>query len=245
MENSFWHQRWENNEIGFHLIDVNPLLIKYFHVLNLKPKSDPNISPRVFLPLCGKTLDIAWLLAQGYRVAGAELSRIAIEDLFKSLNLTPTIKILGDIAHYSAANIDIFVGDIFMISPAMLGKVDAVYDRAALVALPSETRKRYTAHIMALSLNPAPNPAPNLAPNPAQNPARNLARNLAHQAPQLLICFEYDQSLCAGPPFSISAQEVKQHYQAIYNITLLASEEHIDGLKGQYPATEHVWWLKP
>jgi thiopurine S-methyltransferase len=211
METNFWHQRWEKSEIGFHLPDANPLLVKHFSKLQLKQDM------RVFLPLCGKTLDIAWLLAQGYRVAGAELSRIAIEDLFKNLNLEPSIKTLGEVTHFSAANIDIFVGDIFKLSPAMLGAVDAVYDRAALVALPDEMRKRYTAHLMTLT----------------------------DLAPQLLICFEYDQTLLAGPPFSINAQEVKQHYQASYDLTLLASVEVAGGLKGQCPATEHVWWLKP
>jgi len=211
MKHDFWHQKWDKNEIGFHLSEANPLFVKHFPALNLKQGA------RVFLPLCGKTLDIAWLLAQGYKVTGAELSAIAIEDLFNSLNLTPTITKSGEITHYSADNIDMFVGNIFNVTPTMLGAVDAVYDRAALVALPEEMRKRYTAHLMALT----------------------------HQAPQLLICFEYDQNLHAEPPFSISADEVKQHYQAAYDLTLLASEAMPDGLKGQYPATEQVWWLKP
>jgi thiopurine S-methyltransferase len=210
MQADFWHQKWQKNEIGFHLPDANPLLVKHFSKLQLK------IGARVFLPLCGKTLDIAWLLAQGYRVAGAELSAVAIEDLFKSLNLTPSFKTLGEIKHYSAPNIDMFVGDIFKVSPDMLGAVDAVYDRAALVALPDEMRKLYTAHLQMLT---------------------NLAQ-------QLLICFEYDQTLHAGPPFSISADEVKQHYQANYDVTLLASGDLVGGLKGQTPAIENVWLLK-
>ena len=78
----------------------------------------------------------------GHQVVGAELSQIAIEDLFKSLHLTPSITHLGEITHYSATNIDVFVGDIFALTPAMVGKVDAIYDRAALVALPDEMRKR-------------------------------------------------------------------------------------------------------
>jgi thiopurine S-methyltransferase len=211
MKLNFWHNKWEKNEIGFHLPEANPLLVKYFPTLNLKE------SARVFLPLCGKTLDIAWLHAQGYRVAGAELSQLAIEDLFANLNLTPSITKLGEITHYSAANIDMFVGDIFKVTPAILGKVDAVYDRAALVALPEDMRKSYTTHLMALT----------------------------KKAPQLLICFEYDQTIHEGPPFSISADEVKQHCQATYDLTLLASENLQDGLKGKYPCTEEVWWLKP
>lgn len=211
MKHDFWHTKWQKNEIGFHLPDANPLLVKHFQALKL------NQGARVFLPLCGKTLDIAWLLAQGYRVAGAELSALAIEDLFKQLNLTPTITTLGEITQYSAANIDVLVGDIFKVTPAMLGKIDAVYDRAALVALPDEMRKAYSAHLIVIT----------------------------SQAPQLLICFEYDQTIHEGPPFSICAEEVKQHYQAAYSLTLLASVAIPDGLKGKYPATEQVWWLNP
>lgn len=99
----------------------------------------------------------------------------------------------------------------------MLGKVDAIYDRAALVALPEAMRVQYTKHLVALT----------------------------HAAPQLLICFVYDQSLQAGPPFSVTAEEVKQHYMRHYDVTPLASESVEGGLKGICPATEHVWWLKP
>lgn len=211
MHVDFWHQKWHKNEIGFHLPEANPLLVAHLSSLNLKHGS------RIFLPLCGKTLDIVWLLAPGYRVVGVELSVIAIEDLFKSLGLTPTISMLGQIAHYSAPNIDMFVGDIFQLSSTMLGDVDAVYDRAALVALPEDMRKSYAAHVIALT----------------------------HAAPQLLICFEYDQAIQAGPPFSISADEVKQHYQTSYDLTLLASVDVAGGLKGKCTAIEHVWHMKP
>lgn len=88
MEHDFWHNRWQNQQIGFHLPEANPLLVAHFSALNLTPPTPQKSntltskSPRVFLPLCGKTLDIAWLLAQGYRVVGAELSQIAIDALF-------------------------------------------------------------------------------------------------------------------------------------------------------------------
>lgn len=77
MQHDFWHQKWAKNEIGFHLPNANPLLVTFFSALNLKANA------RVFLPLCGKTLDIAWLLNAGYQVAGVELSQTAIDDLFK------------------------------------------------------------------------------------------------------------------------------------------------------------------
>lgn len=211
MDAQFWHDRWAKNEIGFHKSEANPFLVKYVHALALSKGN------RVFVPLCGKTLDIPWLLSNGYRVAGAELSALAIDQLFSGLGVTPTITKSGRIAHYHANDIDIFVGDLFDVTRTMLGPVDAIYDRAALVALPDTIRSRYTAHLT----------------------------DITNHAPQLLICYEYDQRAAEGPPFSISHEEVRRHYADQYQLTLLTSEDVPGGLKGKCAATEHVWLLQP
>ena len=210
MEESFWRQKWEQSDIAFHNNAVNPLLASHFGELSLAPGS------RVFLPLCGKTLDIHWLLAKGYRVAGAELSEVAVGQLFAELGVQPTVTPLGAVERYSAEGIDIFAGNLFAVTRAMLGPVDAVYDRAALVALPEPMRVQYAAHLMTIT----------------------------NHAPQLLLCFEYDQSLQDGPPFSIDAEEVQRHYQTAYRPKVIASVEVPGGLKGKCPATEAVWLLK-
>lgn len=175
---------------------------------------------RVFLPLCGKTLDIAWLLAQGYKLVGAELAEMAIQQLFADLRVEPTISDMGgpegdSLKLYCAENIDIFVGDIFNVSAHLLGPVDAIYDRAALVALPPAMRDRYTAHL----------------------------NNITHRAPQLLITFEYDQTVMPGPPFSITSQEVARHYGDSHQLTALAGKTLPGGLKGKCEAKETVWLL--
>ena len=210
MDKTFWQQKWEENDIGFHGSSANPLLVQYFNELSLAKGS------RVFVPLCGKSLDIHWLLSNGYRVAGAELSKIAVEQLFAELGVEPVVSRSGEVEQYRAKNIDIFRGDIFDLSPEMLGPVDAIYDRAALVALPEDMRARYTEHLLAIT----------------------------DIAPQLLICFEYDQSLMDGPPFSIRDKEVHRHYCDRYHLTLLASEDIPGGLKGRCAAKEKVWLLK-
>ncbi len=210
MDANFWHQRWETNEIGFHKTEANPLLVKHFKELSLEEDS------RVFLPLCGKTLDIAWLLSNGYRIVGVELSELAIKQLFRELGVEPGISKSEGVIQYSATNINIYVGDLFNMSGDMLGPVDAIYDRAALVALPEKMRSRYTRHI----------------------------RKITGQAPQLLICFEYDQTLMEGPPFSISREEVYKHYRDTYDITLIESSNVTGGLKGICEAKESVWLLK-
>lgn len=210
MEENFWHRKWAEKDIGFHASEANPLLVKYFRELSLTQHS------RVFVPLCGKTLDIGWLLAQGYRVVGAELSRLAIEELFAELGVEAEISQSGNILHFSAEAIDIFVGDIFDLSAEKLGQVDAIYDRAALVALPEEMRKRYTRHLI----------------------------EITHSAPQLLITFEYDQSLQPGPPFSISSAEVERHYSDHYKVKLAESQNVPGGLKGKCAAMENAWLLR-
>jgi thiopurine S-methyltransferase len=210
MDAGFWQRRWHKNEIAFHEKRANPMLLKHFSTLSLQE------GQRVFVPLCGKTLDIAWLLANNFRVVGAELIPLATQQLFAELGVQPTITDAGTLKRYSSEHIDIFVGDIFALDAAALGHVDAVYDRAALVALPDEMRTRYAAHLMTIT----------------------------HKAPQLLICYEYDQSTQAGPPFSVSAEEVQQHYRAHYTITSLETVDVVGGLKGLSPAKESVWWLE-
>lgn len=209
METDFWLQRWRNNEIGFHQREVNPLLAAHFKDLRLQRGA------RVFVPLCGKTLDIAWLLSRGCRVAGVELSELAIEQLFAELGVRPQVSETGELKRYSATDIDIFAGDVFALSAELLGLVDATYDRAALVALPEAMRERYARHLMTIT----------------------------GRAPQFLLTFEYDQSQMNGPPFSVTGAEVARHYKESYDVTLATSRDVPGGLKGICAATENAWLL--
>lgn len=211
MEAEFWHTRWENMQIGFHEGEVNRMLAVHLAALGLAPRA------RLFLPLCGKTRDIAWLLAQGYRVAGAELSEIAVRQLFEEMDVTPLVTEAGPLRRYAAEGIDIFAGDIFDLTADLLGAVDAVYDRAALVALPKVMRGRYAAHLAAITAI----------------------------APQLLITFEYNPSVMQGPPFSVADRAVETCHGARYDISVLAVADVPGGLKGFCPAQERALLLLP
>lgn len=105
MDTNFWHQKWNNNEIGFHKSEANPILIKHFDSLSLKKGS------RIFIPLCGKTLDISWFLDNGYKVVGVELVELAIQQLFQDLKVEFKLEEKGSFKHYFSDNIDIFVGN--------------------------------------------------------------------------------------------------------------------------------------
>lgn len=209
MKAEFWHERWKANQIGFHKDVANPLLIDHLPALGL------SVGDRVFVPLCGKTLDIPWLLEQGFQVAGAELSFIAVEQLFAEMGVEPHVRAMGDLTRFSADGVDVFAGDIFDLTAEALGPVDAIYDRAALVALPQEMRARYAAHLA----------------------------DITGRAQQLLITFGYDQSQMDGPPFSVPPEEVERVHGERYAMAALHRGPVTGGLKGKVEAEETVWLL--
>jgi thiopurine S-methyltransferase len=142
MQPDFWHRRWQKNEIGFHLDEPNPHLVKYFN---------PVASGTVFVPLCGKSQDLMWLAKQQMRVVGVELSELACEAFFKENQLEPiTVTEKMGFKIYEAGLIRIFCGDFFAITSELIGSFTHVYDRAALIALPPEMRTQYTQHLLKL-----------------------------------------------------------------------------------------------
>jgi len=202
MEHSFWHNKWDKNQVGFHLDYVHPLLkrnLELFQVDNLLKKDD-----KVFVPLCGKTLDIGYLLAQGYQVVANELSEIAVQAVFNQLDLKAEVSDWSAGKLYQAENLFIFVGDFFALSKQDLngqGKgISLVYDRAALIALPEKMRLEYAQH---------------------------LAKITQHAA-QLLITLDYDQTIAGGPPFAVPTAEVEALYGGTYPIQLLEEADIIE-----------------
>ncbi|HEX5841635.1 MAG TPA: thiopurine S-methyltransferase [Pseudomonas sp.] len=177
MHAEFWQARWARSEIGFHLPEVNPYLQRHWPALGLPPGS------QVLVPLCGKSLDLAWLAGQGYRVLGVELAQKAVEDFFSEQQLQPQISQVGDLLLYRAAALEIYCGDFFALTAQQLAGCTALYDRAALIALPAEMRARYVAH---------------------------LTQVLPRGCQGLLVTLDYDQAQMDGPPFAVTDSEVQQ-----------------------------------
>ena len=218
MNPKFWQSRWQEGRIGFNQSAVNPLLIKYWPDLQLPAGS------RVFVPLCGKSIDIQWLAAQGYDVIGVELIESAVQAFFAEQNIVPTVHehiTTSTFKYYqgqlSGQTITLWVADIFALTAEDIGDIDAVYDKAALIALPADMRVAYSEQI----------------------------HKISGDAPQLLITLNYDQSKKNGPPFSISDEQVQQYYGEHYQISKLASEPTSIGSIPELTVTEHVWLLNP
>ncbi|EGU40084.1 thiopurine S-methyltransferase [Vibrio ichthyoenteri ATCC 700023] len=134
-DSEFWHNKWAANQIGFHLEDVNPLLIKYW------PMTNPSSSDSVFVPLCGKSEDLVWLATKHQDVQGVELSNIAVRAFFAEHFYTPTVMpVSGQHELFQFDELNIYVGDYFTVP---IKPVDIIYDRAALIALPEAMRDEY------------------------------------------------------------------------------------------------------
>lgn len=142
MEHEFWHSKWAENKIGFHLGDVHPLLTQYWSSTNA------DHDHTILVPLCGKSEDLDWLAAKHSHVIGVELSDIAVRSYFAERFYTPTVTQLDSFnSLYQFDELSIYQGDIFT---APLPHVDIIYDRAALVALPPELRQEYAQRLISL-----------------------------------------------------------------------------------------------
>jgi len=192
MNKEFWLERWERRETGFHQNEVNPYLSQHWSDLQ------PMQGNRVFVPLCGKSKDMLWLMQKGYSVIGVELSPIAVQGFFSDLVSTPHIRRVGKFHSYEAEGALILCGDFFDIERNDIAGVGALYDRASLVALPPDMRERYVHHLISLL-----------------KPGTKI----------LLITFEYPQHEMSGPPFSVSESEVNALYSDYAEVRLLSKHD--------------------
>jgi thiopurine S-methyltransferase len=189
MNKDFWLERWEREEIGFHEGVVNSYLIRFWSEMHVAKDS------KVFVPLCGKSVDMQWLRQQGHSVVGVELSEIAAQAFYRENGYTPTLSVSEKFKQYEANELRILCGDFFDLKREDLAGVHAVYDRASMVALPPDMRQRYAQHLV--SILPA-----------------------ATQI--LLITFDYPQDEMPGPPFALSSAEVEMLFSKYADIRVLA-----------------------
>ncbi len=217
MTPDYWLERWQRGETGWHLPEINRHLREFWPRLGLP--SDL----LVFVPLCGKTLDLLWLMSRGHRVLGVEISQLAVEEFFAAHGLTPQVTDEPPLRRYRVDELTLLCGDFFALTPAHLQEVGAVYDRASLIALPPDLRSRYAEHFKTL---------------------------VPITASSLLITLDYEQDRMAGPPFAVHRAEVEDLFAERYAITELAAFDALDDSpnfrqRGLSALVEQVWRLDP
>jgi thiopurine S-methyltransferase len=195
MNKTFWTERWQRRDIGFHQPHIHEQLTRFWPTLGLPMAST------VFVPLAGKTRDMVWLATQGHRVIGVELSEVAVREFFQDGGQTPDVRSDGPFDVYSAGPFSLYRGDFFEMPPKAMTEVAAVYDRAALIALPPDLRVRY---------------------------AQKLTSIIPSKAVIFLVTVAYPNGEISGPPFSVTRDDVESLYGDAFKVEVL---EDRDGLE--------------
>lgn len=187
----FWKNKWEKGEIAFHGAKPN------LHLNYIK-----DLSPQKFMvPLCGKSLDMLWLKAQGHAVVGIELSTLACDAFFAENEIPYQKQTVNSFTIYEGSGITIWCGDFFQTDEKTWKGCTALYDRAALIALPPDLRPKYVQHIL---------------------------KNLGQIQTLLLETIDYQSPTLIGPPFSVSEKEVRSYYEKDFGIKKVFSEKDLE-----------------
>lgn len=194
-DDDYWIGRWNRGEIGFHQEHINPYLTEYWPTLNAVPDST------VLVPLCGKSRDMIWLREQGHTVLGIEFSTLAVDGFFQDNAITPLCHSDKRFTHYRTDNLRILQGDFFDLRKTDVENVRAVYDRAAIVALPPQIRRQYVRHLL------------HLLPAATQ---------------MLLLGFDYPHTEMQGPPYAVSNDEIRALFGQHAQVDLLRQIDVLD-----------------
>ncbi len=215
--NDNWLQRWQDQNIGWHHVEFNPHLLNHWHALRLPQGS------LVLAPLCGKSRDMVWLAGQGYRIRGVELSPLAVESFFNEHDLQPEVTKVAGFERWQAGPYELYCGDIFDLPQLDNSDIDAVYDRASLIALNPLQRNHY---------------------------AEMLRDILPKQSRMLLVAMDYPQQEMSGPPYSVQETEIRNLFEPKFQVQLLHTLDLLKdteryGDKGVKRMLEQVYLLKP
>jgi thiopurine S-methyltransferase len=217
VEREFWLERWRTGATGWHQSVTHPFLLRHGAWLlggddaRRGAGDEPRGArgTRVFVPLCGASLDMLWLRRAGASVVGIDLAASAFRRFYDEAGLDPVVDRTCLFERWSADDIELLAGDFFDADASVLGAFDAVYDRAALFALPPELRERYATKVA------------DLCP-----PGTRV----------LQVTFEYDQREMTGPPFAVWPDELARLYGDAFELECAERLDVLaenDGMRGR------------
>ena len=186
-----WLERWRKGTTGWHRSDINPQLIE-----NINHLSEAR-TQKIFVPLCGASLDMKYLVDQGFHVVGVELSSLAIDRFFNENQIEYKVSKVEEFDLYQGKNIEIYCGDFFKLKKDYLYDASCVYDRAALIALNPDLQKKYVGHLKEI---------------------------LPNSAKILLLTMFYPQNEMEGPPFSVGDNNVEDLFSESNEIKKISSQ---------------------
>lgn len=208
MSKAFWQEIWQQESQGFHEGKPNDFLVRHAERFN--------DASRILVPLCGRSHDLRYLAERGHDVTGVELIEDAARGFFSAQGLAVTERVHEGKLLLESGNLRIFVSDILAVRPETFGRFDAVYDRAAAVALPEEIRQQY---------------------------AQTMQRLLTPEGAMLLITF-VDPERTTGPPFAIDQRGVERMYPGAEITVIDTRDPTTDAELPPHAMMQKAFWIR-
>jgi thiopurine S-methyltransferase len=221
--------QWNADKIGWHESGVNESLLK--HGGKIIPNFDKEETTcgnpvRVFFPLCGKSVDMAFLSKRQAvaEVVGVDGVRKALEEFGTEnpdLEIKPVSSQNGRHERLEGTKITLLKGDFFDLDEeATNGRFEAIIDRASLVAIQPTLREDYV-QVMSKLIQPG--------------------------GKILLIVIERRSGTeedMNGPPFSVPEAEVRRLYEGqdwVESVTLI--DDNGEKAKNEGTAMASLYFL--
>ena len=214
---------------------MNPHLQKYTDILLLQSEEEEDgnstLTSRVFVPLCGKSVDLAYLSSHPKvsHVVGIDIVRTAAEEFAAEhpellleeekveSNDDCANNVEGDIAEkecssqstiskFNGKSLTFLIGDLFALPTEE--RFDVIYDRASMVAIHPSLREDYVT-LMGKLLQPG---------------GSILLVSLDRRETTT------DEAKKDGPPFSINEHEIRQLYESMSWVESVTKLEEVNDL---------------
>jgi len=193
----YWQARWATGQSQWHSDQPHKYLVKYIDQLAVGSSK-----VRIFLPMCGKAGDLMYLYQAGHTVLGVEGVPFVVEQFFRENKIEHEKTKMEELNGWKYKSKDgrmtVFACDFFLMTPAILGAVDAVYDRGALTAITPQDRQSYIAVM------------------------KNL---LSPEFRYILNAYEYDDTMFQGPPRNLPRDEVFNLFEKFAEVDILEESD--------------------
>lgn len=199
----YWENRYKTRCLQWHIDEVHPHLLKYLSLLTQETEEDPKNKDKklkFFLPLCGKSKDIPFLLNLGFQVFGVEGVDSVIQEFIQENQLDLQLDESRKIYQTKDGQLQIYCGDLFKCPIEEYGPFDCVWDRASLIALEYSFRPAYLDMMK-----------------------RAVGHGKGHDFRYVLQSVKYDKTKCPGPPRAVDSQDIKDHYGSWADVSCLES----------------------
>ncbi|KAK3103080.1 hypothetical protein FSP39_016310 [Pinctada imbricata] len=155
---------------------------------------------KIFVPLCGKSVDMKWLYDQGHEIVGIEGAETAVQQFFDESKISFTTSSIKDgilkLYQSDDGRIRLYVGNYYNIDMTGENNFLFIWDRGSLEAIDKSDREKYVKLMTSL-----------------MSPGCRLLLEVA------------DRDDDMGPPFCIDKEEITNLFGSCSSVEYLEKED--------------------